>query len=174
MSTLFVNNLNTASGSTITVPTGKQIIGTDARTFKAPGMVIQISQAYARGAVTNSTTTLAGTGLDIDFTPSSTSSKVLIMASFDIDTSASSRQAYATLYRDSTRLDNITDAGSIGLTNLYDAGDRVISNSQIHFLDSPSSTSQLHYEVYFKTTGGSVQFCSQNCRGVITCMEIAQ
>ena len=41
MSTLFVNNLNTASGSTITVPTGKQIIGTDTNSIKAPGMVIQ-------------------------------------------------------------------------------------------------------------------------------------
>lgn len=33
MSTLFVNNLNTASGTTITVPTGKSLI--------APGMVLQ-------------------------------------------------------------------------------------------------------------------------------------
>ena len=29
MSTLFVNNLNTASGSTITVPTGKKLVVTD-------------------------------------------------------------------------------------------------------------------------------------------------
>ena len=29
MSTLFVNNLNTASGSTITIPTGKTLVGTD-------------------------------------------------------------------------------------------------------------------------------------------------
>ena len=33
MSTLFVNNLNTASGTTITVPSGKSLI--------APGMVLQ-------------------------------------------------------------------------------------------------------------------------------------
>ena len=35
MSTLFVNNLNTASGTTITIPTGKQLIGTDTNSIKA-------------------------------------------------------------------------------------------------------------------------------------------
>ena len=41
MSTLFVNNLNTASGTTITIPTGKTLVATDSKTFRAPGMVIQ-------------------------------------------------------------------------------------------------------------------------------------
>ena len=36
MSTLFVNNLNTASGSTITVPTGKKLIVTDSAGLIAP------------------------------------------------------------------------------------------------------------------------------------------
>ena len=37
MSTLLVNNLNTASGSTITVPTGKNLVVTDAGSLYAPG-----------------------------------------------------------------------------------------------------------------------------------------
>jgi len=41
MSTLFVNNLNTASGTTITVPTGKTLVGTDTGSITAPGMVLQ-------------------------------------------------------------------------------------------------------------------------------------
>ena len=35
MSTLFVNNLNTASGDTITLPTGKKIRGVDAGSIAA-------------------------------------------------------------------------------------------------------------------------------------------
>ena len=42
MSTLFVNNLNTASGTTITIPTGKTLVGTDSGSVKAPGTVIQV------------------------------------------------------------------------------------------------------------------------------------
>ena len=42
MSTLFVNNLNTASGTTITVPTGKTLVGTDTGSITAPGMVLQV------------------------------------------------------------------------------------------------------------------------------------
>ena len=37
MSTLFVNNLNTASGSTITVPTGKKLVVTDTGGLSVPG-----------------------------------------------------------------------------------------------------------------------------------------
>ena len=43
MSTLFVNNLNTASGSTITVPTGVITAVTDTYGVKVPGSVIQMS-----------------------------------------------------------------------------------------------------------------------------------
>ena len=51
MSTLFVNNLNTASGSTITVPTGKKLIVTDSAGLIAPDMVIQC--VTANGSQTN-------------------------------------------------------------------------------------------------------------------------
>ena len=45
MSTLFVNNLDTATGTTITIPTGKKLIGTDSATIKQPGMILQTINA---------------------------------------------------------------------------------------------------------------------------------
>jgi len=174
--TLTVQNIegpsSGANANKVIIPSGQTLDASNGLLTPAD-YVIQTAQNYARGTVTTSSTSYVLTGLDIDFTPSSTSSKVLIIAAFDMDTSAASRQAYATLYRDSTELSTIGDSGSLGLTNTYDAGDRQISGHTIQFLDSPSSTSQLHYEVYFKTTGGSVEFGSQNCRTVITAMEIA-
>jgi hypothetical protein len=176
MSTLHVENLKGLSSggnaNKIIIPSGQTLDASNGLLTPAD-YVIQTAQNYARGQVNSSSTSYVATGLDIDFTPSSTSSKVLITASFDIDTRAASRQAYATLYRDSTELSTIGDSGSLGLTNIYDAGDRNIVGMTVQFLDSPSSTSQLHYEVYFKTTGGEVTFCSQNCRQTITAMEIA-
>tara|TARA_B100000989_G_scaffold200023_1_gene151170 strand:- start:210 stop:806 length:597 start_codon:yes stop_codon:yes gene_type:complete len=43
-STLKINNLDTASGTTITIPTGKTLIGTDGGSIKAPGSIIQVVQ----------------------------------------------------------------------------------------------------------------------------------
>ncbi len=176
MSTLTVQTLQAptsgANANKVIIPSGHTLDASNGLLTPADH-VIQTAQNYARGNINTSSTSYVLTGLDIDFTPSSTSSKVLIIAAFDMDTSATSRQAYATIYRDSTELSTIGDSGSLGLTNSYDAGDRQINGHTIQFLDSPSSTSQLHYEVYFKTTGGVVGFCSQNCRQVITAMEIA-
>ena len=70
MSTLFVNNLNTASGSTITIPTGKQLIGTDTNSIKAPGMVVQVATDHDTTTLTmSSDQSYHDTGLSITFTP---------------------------------------------------------------------------------------------------------
>jgi len=63
MSTLFVNNLNTASGSTITVPTGKQVIGTDSATFKQPGMILQTIAGNSNTVFDSTSTSWTDTGL---------------------------------------------------------------------------------------------------------------
>ena len=65
MSTLFVN-LNTASGSTITVPTGKTLVVTDTGGVKVPGSVIQMSNFasdFTARTVTNSSYTEFTTNL---------------------------------------------------------------------------------------------------------------
>ena len=60
MSTLFVNNLNTASGTTITVPTGKKVVVTDQGGITAPGAVVNTAQVQlATGASTTSTSDVA-------------------------------------------------------------------------------------------------------------------
>ena len=80
MSTLFVNNLNTASGTTITVPTGKQIIGTDTNSIKAPGMVIQMQSSTLGGSSTQSSpTSFTDTGLTCNITPKYSNSKILVI-----------------------------------------------------------------------------------------------
>ena len=70
MSTLFVNNLNTASGSTITVPTGKSLI--------APGMILQTVRQEFRTYVNTASTSYVTTGITATITPKATSSKILV------------------------------------------------------------------------------------------------
>ena len=62
MSTLFVNNLNTASGSTITVPTGKKLIVTDEGALTAPGMILQTVRSEYRTYVTTTSTSFVASG----------------------------------------------------------------------------------------------------------------
>ena len=53
-STIYVNNLTTASGSTITVPTGKKLVVTDAGGVQVPHMVGQMVQSGTIRFYTNS------------------------------------------------------------------------------------------------------------------------
>ena len=63
MSTLFVNNLNTASGSTITVPTGKKLVGTDGGGISAPGMIVQIKETVSTATYSTTSTSYVATGV---------------------------------------------------------------------------------------------------------------
>ena len=77
MSTLFVNNLNTATGTTITIPTGKQLIGTDNSSIVAPGMVVQYQHTTLAGGGDQSTATAyTDTGNQITITPKFSNSKI--------------------------------------------------------------------------------------------------
>ena len=78
-STLKINNLDTASGTTITIPTGKQLIGTDTNSIKAPGMVVQIATDLDTTIQTLSANqNYFDTNLSIAFTPKYSNSIIVI------------------------------------------------------------------------------------------------
>ena len=80
MSTLFVNNLNTASGTTITVPTGKKVVVTDQGGITAPGGVVNTVQLQVSvGASTTSTSDVALCTIGT-YTTTVANSKILIYA----------------------------------------------------------------------------------------------
>ena len=82
MSTLFVNNLNTASGSTITIPTGKQLVGTDAASIYAPGMVVQMAERAGDNNVSraaSTSTSYVATNLQVTITPKFNNSKIIVL-----------------------------------------------------------------------------------------------
>ena len=59
MSTLFVNNLNTASGTTITIPTGKTLKSTDTPIVGAGNIIQVLSQEITAYTGTTSTSMVA-------------------------------------------------------------------------------------------------------------------
>ena len=81
-STLKINNLDTASGTTITVPTGKQIVGTDTGSFIAPGQIVQIV-THRHGDLpqhNSSSWTEISSNYRVTITPKYSNSKIVLCA----------------------------------------------------------------------------------------------
>ena len=151
MSTLFVNNLNTASGSTITVPTGKKLVVTDAGGMQVPHMVGQMVQSGTIAGHSNSASaTWADTNYTLAITPTASSSKILIHFHIPYRLNGSS-----TNMRGGMRLNRIISGGATTLIwntssdvemfqvrNATNEHDAVVS---MHLLDSPSTTNAVTY-----------------------------
>ena len=78
MSTLAVNQITTQTGDTITLPTGKKIVGTDAASITAPGHVVQVQQSTASANFNTSSTSYIQGPQTSTFTMKNSSNKVLV------------------------------------------------------------------------------------------------
>ena len=175
MSTLFVNNLNTASGTTITIPTGKTLVGTDEGTIRTPGAVLQVVNAEKlNSASTNSSlgTAWVDTGLSCTITPKASNSKILV----HVDAALGVTQNLFNYFRVVRNVGGgsysmISEADTPGSRNaihgmVYDstsAGQGQTYLQTFNHLDSPATTSAVIYKVQFATgTGGYVYIGQSN------------
>ena len=135
------------------------------------GEVLQVVTASTGTNTNTNSTTFVATSITADITPSASSSKIFVIVNSDLDTQQTAKQAYATIYRDSTNLASGTD----NLANNYGADSRVITPVSMSVLDSPSSTSQLTYKAYTKSANSdtTIKFNNQDVLGTIVLMEIA-
>jgi hypothetical protein len=139
------------------------------------GSVLQVvSASLDNVATTTTSTSFVTTNFSASITPTSATSKILIMVnggSIYAGTPAGV-QYFETIYRNNaTNLGNAT----YGLTRWTGVGGSYgLSPHSMSVLDSPATTSSTTYTPYFKTTGGQVDF-SNNDRGTVTMilMEIA-
>jgi hypothetical protein len=132
------------------------------------GKVLQVVQGTINSFVGINSTSFTSTGLNVNITPSASDSKILLLVNAHADDSSSSIQQYATIYRDATNIGN----GNQGLTSIYTDG-RLRGSMNMSVLDSPATTSQINYEVYFRSSSaGDRYFNSENCLATIIAMEI--
>ena len=131
--------------TTITGTTGVNQITDDAITAaKLPaGSVLQVVMGTNSTQVSMSSATYADVGLEATITPSSTSSKILILWNASINLQAADAGAGTRLLRDAT---NIYTSGS-----LYDVYQGTNNDTRARpdykHLDSPSTTSAIVYKV---------------------------
>ena len=173
MSTLYVDNLQPNLGSRVSVP----------------GHVIQVlSTTKTDFFSTTSTTFIDVTGLTLSITPSSTSSKILIMCKIVVGWDPTTTKVYGGLARGGTLLDGGTEAGrvSAGFEH-YGTDQHHAFVGNLQYMDSPATTSATTYSAQIRTQGAGTVYCnrSHNPRtnapeydgtlsSTITLMEIAQ
>ena len=163
MSTLHVNNLTTASGSTITVPAGKNLT--------APGHVVQVQQFYrpATLGVTTSGTSMVASGYSKAITPKFANSLIIVQASISM--------AYAAGWGEARMYMNgvVMPTGAnyhFGYTDVnHNAYAPLIFQGQ----HQATSLSTLTFEIYFRGDGSNNYSVSHaNASAAITLSEIAQ
>ena len=176
------------AGSTVlTLPSTSGTVLTSAssvaRTQLPVGSVLQVVSTIKTDAFsTTSTSFVDVTGLSLSITPTSSSSKILILVSTWLGVASSSRTGVR-LVRDSTAIGFGSGAGTYNVSGYNadwasGAGDNLGCTS-ISFLDSPATTSATTYKIQQFTTTGTAY---TNRRGndntfvtasTITALEIA-
>lgn len=135
------------------------------------GKVLQVVQtAFTTDTATSNTSYTAIPNFEVDITPSATSSKVLVNASFSIESTNSGTLAQYTLYKDdTTNLGNSTYG--FGIATYGTSNGRNFAS--INYLDSPNTTSAVNYQIYQKVdNGGSCKVAGGSAVCTITAMEI--
>jgi hypothetical protein len=137
------------------------------------GNVLQVVNATYSTIVSASTNTFVDSGLTATITPSSATSKILVLISQNGIQKSSSAGAYMriSVYRNSTII--ATPAVTVGYTASTSAN--YIGSVSIEYLDSPATTSAVVYKTQFKSEGNSaiVSVQGDGETSTITLMEIA-
>ena len=146
------------------------------------GKVLQVLQSSYSTETTISPTTYTDTGLSCSITPSSTTSKILIMVSQQSRVVSGSNPSVSgfklKLLRGSTGIADFGASGSNAVELTADNGGnvRIASYTSVTYLDSPSTTSSTTYKTQASVNSGTVNVSFQgNSTGVsvMTLMEIA-
>ena len=131
------------------------------------GKVLQVVTATdsANYSITSTSFINSSNGITLNITPSAASSKIFVQVSVSNVFGAGGNNVFMTIYRDSTNL-----GGSSGMA-IHGGFDESVPFS-MSILDSPSSTSELTYQVYAKVTGGTHNYGNANAVSTITAFEI--
>lgn len=158
-------NANTITSGSIPVAQIPQLT-----TAKMPtGSVLQVVQGILSSNYSTNSTSFSAIGADVSITPSSSSNRILLLASVGVGVSASN-YVDMTIFRNSTNL-----AGAFGFLTTYSSAVTLSACQNFNYVDSPATTSAITYSIRMRTQSGVgygvVNGTGQLC--TIIAMEIA-
>ena len=172
MSTLELKELSHPAGEVIKIASGKTLdLKTQGSVTMPTGSVLQVVSAATSSQVQNSSTnTFVGMGLSLAITPTSSTSKILVITSQAGNTVGSVNKVDVRLMRDTTEVFMYR----MQVINTLGSGDHRAIDYSINYLDSPSTTSAVTYSPEFKKedAAGRLDVQKDNTNGHITLMEI--
>jgi hypothetical protein len=160
--------------TTLTLPTTSGTVLTSASNTGFPaGSVLQVVSATTTTTTTTTSTSYVDTALSASITPSSSSNKVLVIVTGNLQVNDLGNvygDGFANITRSSTELTVTRIAINFGSTAWND----YISSVPLSYLDSPSTTSSTTYKVRIATSNSSVVYPGggSNSAATITLMEI--
>ena len=173
---IVINGSGTVTGLAVGgLPDGTVDAGTLATNSR--GTVLQVINAKTETLVTLSSATYTDTGLTASITPSSTSSKILVIVNqngMKTHSNNASNDIGVMLLRGSTQINNFSREYGFTGTTQYTA----MATFSTSYLDSPSSTSAVTYKTQFSNmdgggAGGTVYAQTASSESTIILMEIA-
>ena len=153
-----------------------QTNGSGTLDWSAAGKILQVSTTATEVATsTTSTSYVDATGMSLAITPSSTSSKIIIVCCGTVNAIGSTYWAYFTLLRGSTDLGNPSNGK--GLLGLYSNGSAADTHAQMtmFYVDSPNTTSSTTYKLQLKIapdSSGYAKFNQQPQKATFTLLEV--
>lgn len=140
-----------------------------------PGHVVQVVTNTIGTQATKTGQGITDTGLFVNITPKSSSSKIYVMTSFNGGTDNAGAGGVFYIYRDSTKL--MTQGSAY-----TSAGGASYGGHALMVLDSPATTSQITYKLRFENQSAGSYIARFNTDygnvtgelATITAMEIAQ
>ena len=170
------NNIINENANTVTI--GKagdtvNVVGTLQNDGAAlvTGKILQVVNTTSTTQRTTTSTSFVDSGLSVSITPSSASSKILIIfSSFGYADTTGQASVY-TAYRNAVNLGD----GTVGNFKFVNGGSNLEYGMNFQIYDTPSTTSAISYTVYHKVTGGgAISYISRSgAPSYLTAMEIA-
>ncbi len=133
------------------------------------GSVLQVvSSVYGTYPTSTSSTSFVTTGHTLSITPTSATSKILLISHFQTLTNTQGNSGNYTFARNGTNL----NANGFAEQNAYGPAWMTLA---MNYLDSPATTSAITYAVFYKSQAGTTLYYCGNTNEycVLTAMEIA-
>ena len=138
------------------------------------GKVLQVVTNTSTTATTTTSASYVDTNISASITPSSTSSKIMIIVSGSLFNGTGNLSSKATIFRGNASSGTNLGHSVWGMINAYDQENASVANGGMNFLDTPSTTSSQLYTVAIahETGGNTATYIPNGQKGSITLMEI--
>ena len=138
------------------------------------GSVLQVVSSTIATVYSTTSTSFVASGMSASITPKFSTSKILVLATIGVGqaTNGSSAGGAIALYRNSTALQSPQTYQNF-INTAASANPRLLAS--INYLDSPSTTSSVAYNIYFASYSGANawQLNEASNGSTITLLEIA-